>query len=181
MRLFSWFCRPARPHGPGLNKNSLLFAVSDIPILPTVSAKITFQEFEFKSDLPESLFQVPAHYHEDQYRFPDLWRNCAPLDMPRRCPVVAPCSGHSRSHLWLSHTRGDQFLVLDRVLPLLQLAKLIGIAMMNLLIFSASVLILELWVLSFSLKLWTAFHCPKLLVCVARILTCNEFCSTSYQ
>ncbi|KAA0200614.1 hypothetical protein HAZT_HAZT003291 [Hyalella azteca] len=44
----------------------------DIPILPTVSAKITFQEFEFRPDLPDSLFTIPPHYIEDQYRFPDL-------------------------------------------------------------------------------------------------------------
>ncbi|XP_065349215.1 ankyrin repeat domain-containing protein 13C-B isoform X1 [Cloeon dipterum] len=44
----------------------------DIPILPTVTAKITFQQFDFKSDIPRELFEVPANYHEDPTRFPDL-------------------------------------------------------------------------------------------------------------
>lgn len=46
----------------------------DIPILPTVSAKITFQEFAFKDDIPDSYFEVPATYKEDPNRFPELWR-----------------------------------------------------------------------------------------------------------
>ncbi|KAL7291396.1 hypothetical protein TKK_0014989 [Trichogramma kaykai] len=37
----------------------------DIPILPTVSAKITFQEFIFKNDICPDLFQVPTDYFED--------------------------------------------------------------------------------------------------------------------
>ncbi|CAL4146812.1 unnamed protein product, partial [Meganyctiphanes norvegica] len=44
----------------------------DIPILPTVSAKITFQEFAFREDIPESLFELPNDYREDPFRFPDL-------------------------------------------------------------------------------------------------------------
>ncbi|XP_059488766.1 ankyrin repeat domain-containing protein 13C-B [Neocloeon triangulifer] len=44
----------------------------DIPILPTVTAKITFQQFTFKSDIPPELFEVPPNYHEDPTRFPDL-------------------------------------------------------------------------------------------------------------
>ncbi|KAG8222152.1 hypothetical protein J437_LFUL000734 [Ladona fulva] len=44
----------------------------DIPILPTVTAKITFQEFEFRDDLSPELFQIPPHYIEDPMRFPDL-------------------------------------------------------------------------------------------------------------
>ncbi|XP_014235734.1 ankyrin repeat domain-containing protein 13C isoform X2 [Trichogramma pretiosum] len=44
----------------------------DIPILPTVSAKITFQEFIFKNDICPDLFQVPTDYFEDPMRFPDL-------------------------------------------------------------------------------------------------------------
>lgn len=44
----------------------------DIPILPTVSAKITFQAFEFRDDIDSNLFEVPANYVEDPSRFPDL-------------------------------------------------------------------------------------------------------------
>ncbi|CAB0038436.1 unnamed protein product [Trichogramma brassicae] len=40
----------------------------DIPILPTVSAKITFQEFIFKNDICPDLFQVPTDYFEDPMR-----------------------------------------------------------------------------------------------------------------
>lgn len=44
----------------------------DIPVLPTVSAKITFQEFHFRQDVPEDLFRVPDDYIEDPNRFPDF-------------------------------------------------------------------------------------------------------------
>ncbi|XP_012147830.1 ankyrin repeat domain-containing protein 13C isoform X2 [Megachile rotundata] len=44
----------------------------DIPILPTVTAKITFQEFAFRNDIDPHLFQVPSDYFEDPMRFPDL-------------------------------------------------------------------------------------------------------------
>lgn len=44
----------------------------DIPILPTVTAKITFQEFVFRNDIQPELFQVPSDYFEDPMRFPDL-------------------------------------------------------------------------------------------------------------
>ncbi|XP_054275927.1 ankyrin repeat domain-containing protein 13C-A-like isoform X2 [Macrosteles quadrilineatus] len=37
----------------------------DIPILPTVTAKITFQEFAFKNDIPPDLFEIPSHFIED--------------------------------------------------------------------------------------------------------------------
>lgn len=44
----------------------------DIPILPTVTAKITFQEFAFRDDIKAELFEVPEHYVEDPTRFPEL-------------------------------------------------------------------------------------------------------------
>lgn len=44
----------------------------DIPILPTVTAKITFQKFDFRDDIPEELFVIPEDYVEDPLRFPDL-------------------------------------------------------------------------------------------------------------
>lgn len=39
----------------------------DIPILPTVSAKITCQKFEFMDPDPK-LFEIPANYVEDSMR-----------------------------------------------------------------------------------------------------------------
>ncbi|XP_055305681.1 ankyrin repeat domain-containing protein 13C isoform X2 [Sitodiplosis mosellana] len=44
----------------------------DIPILPTVSAKITFQKFEFRDNISPDLFEIPNEYTEDSMRFPDL-------------------------------------------------------------------------------------------------------------
>lgn len=44
----------------------------ELPILPTVTAKITFQEFEFRNDVPNSMFGIPDDYIEDPTRFPDL-------------------------------------------------------------------------------------------------------------
>ncbi|XP_077294218.1 ankyrin repeat domain-containing protein 13C [Arctopsyche grandis] len=44
----------------------------DIPILPTVTAKITFQEFEFREGITADMFQIPPDYEEDPFRFPDL-------------------------------------------------------------------------------------------------------------
>lgn len=40
----------------------------EIPILPTVTAKITFQQFEFRDDIPKDLFTVPKGYVEDPTR-----------------------------------------------------------------------------------------------------------------
>lgn len=40
----------------------------DIPILPTVSAKITFQKFEFRDNINAELFDVPIAYTEDSMR-----------------------------------------------------------------------------------------------------------------
>lgn len=44
----------------------------DIPILPTVTAKVTFQDFAFRNDINPELFQIPTDYFEDPCRFPDL-------------------------------------------------------------------------------------------------------------
>ncbi|XP_018915986.2 ankyrin repeat domain-containing protein 13C [Bemisia tabaci] len=44
----------------------------DIPVLATVTATITFQEFSFRNDIPSELFEIPVHYVEDPHRFPDL-------------------------------------------------------------------------------------------------------------
>ena len=34
----------------------------DLPVFPSVKATVSFPEFEFKSDLPDSMFTVPADY-----------------------------------------------------------------------------------------------------------------------
>nr|XP_037288194.1 ankyrin repeat domain-containing protein 13C-like [Rhipicephalus microplus] len=44
----------------------------DIPILPTVTARITFQDFEFRDNIDDALFEIPSNYSEDRNRFPDL-------------------------------------------------------------------------------------------------------------
>ena len=46
----------------------------DIPVLPTVSARVTFHDFEWKENadnrLSDDLFSVPTGYTEDPSRFP---------------------------------------------------------------------------------------------------------------
>ncbi|VIO92987.1 conserved hypothetical protein,hypothetical protein [Brugia malayi] len=44
----------------------------EIPILPTISAKVTFQKFMFRNDLTPKIFKIPKSYQEDANRFPDL-------------------------------------------------------------------------------------------------------------
>lgn len=44
----------------------------EIPVLHTVTAKITFQKFEFRDNIPAKLFEIPAQYWEDVRRFQDL-------------------------------------------------------------------------------------------------------------
>jgi len=41
-------------------------------VFPTVTAKVTFNSFEWRENLDESLFIIPSHYREDPKRFPDL-------------------------------------------------------------------------------------------------------------
>ena len=45
----------------------------NIPVLPTVSAKVTFTDFKWTdagdSDQEKEKFQVPSHYSLDPYRF----------------------------------------------------------------------------------------------------------------
>jgi len=58
------FCRLKLPPG---------FPVKiEIPLLPTVSAKVTFQKLHFRTDLQDSLFRVPKNYREEVGHFPDL-------------------------------------------------------------------------------------------------------------
>uniref|UniRef100_A0A667ZQT1 Ankyrin repeat domain-containing protein 13C-like n=1 Tax=Myripristis murdjan TaxID=586833 RepID=A0A667ZQT1_9TELE len=43
----------------------------DIPVFPTITATVTFQEFRY-DEFEESIFSIPAEYKEDPSRFPDL-------------------------------------------------------------------------------------------------------------
>lgn len=52
----------------------LLFSFSclaDIPVFPTITATVTFQEFRY-DEFDESIFFTPDEYKEDPSRFPDL-------------------------------------------------------------------------------------------------------------
>lgn len=44
----------------------------DVPIIPTISAKVTFLDFQFTNDLREEDFKIPVDYLEDRGRFPRL-------------------------------------------------------------------------------------------------------------
>lgn len=41
----------------------------DIPIIPAIMAKITFQEFSFRNDIDPMLFKIPSNYDEDPMRY----------------------------------------------------------------------------------------------------------------
>ncbi|XP_053738626.1 ankyrin repeat domain-containing protein 13C-A-like isoform X2 [Synchiropus splendidus] len=43
----------------------------DIPVFPTITATVTFQEFRYDT-FEDSIFHIPAEYKEDPSRFPDL-------------------------------------------------------------------------------------------------------------
>uniref|UniRef100_H3CSX1 Ankyrin repeat domain 13C n=1 Tax=Tetraodon nigroviridis TaxID=99883 RepID=H3CSX1_TETNG len=43
----------------------------DIPVFPTITATVTFQEFHY-DEFEESIFFIPEKYKEDPSRFPDL-------------------------------------------------------------------------------------------------------------
>uniref|UniRef100_A0A914YFE4 Ankyrin repeat domain-containing protein 13C n=1 Tax=Panagrolaimus superbus TaxID=310955 RepID=A0A914YFE4_9BILA len=58
------FCEGRMPHG---------FPVRlEIPLLPTITAKITFQKFQWCDNLSMKFFRVPRSYTEDTNRFPEL-------------------------------------------------------------------------------------------------------------
>lgn len=48
------------------------YFIPEIPVLPTISAKVTFQKFMFRSDLTPKMFKIPKSYREDASRFPDF-------------------------------------------------------------------------------------------------------------
>ncbi|KAJ7419639.1 Ankyrin repeat domain-containing protein 13C [Willisornis vidua] len=43
----------------------------DIPVFPTITATVTFQEFRY-DEFDDSIFTIPGDYKEDPSRFPDL-------------------------------------------------------------------------------------------------------------
>lgn len=43
----------------------------DIPVFPTITATVTFQEFRY-DEFDSSIFTIPDDYKEDPSRFPDL-------------------------------------------------------------------------------------------------------------
>lgn len=45
---------------------------AEIPVLPTITAQATFQDFVVKDDIPAQLFLIPREYKEDPSRFPDI-------------------------------------------------------------------------------------------------------------
>nr|CAD7455552.1 unnamed protein product [Timema tahoe] len=55
------------------SKTAFIWRATDIPILPTVTAKITFQEFAFRNDVKPELFEIPKNYVEDPTRFVKDW------------------------------------------------------------------------------------------------------------
>lgn len=44
----------------------------EIPVFPTVTAKVTFQQFKWDDTLSDDLFIIPTDYKEDPNRFPEL-------------------------------------------------------------------------------------------------------------
>lgn len=46
-------------------------SLADIPVFPTITATVTFQEFRY-DEFEESIFVIPDKYKEDPSRFPDL-------------------------------------------------------------------------------------------------------------
>eukprot|EP00105_Crassostrea_gigas_P018922 XP_011437185.1 PREDICTED: ankyrin repeat domain-containing protein 13C-B [Crassostrea gigas] len=44
----------------------------EIPVFPTVTAKVTFTSFDWRDDIDDAMFVVPPNYRENPNRFPDL-------------------------------------------------------------------------------------------------------------
>lgn len=72
-------CEWASFRGKDHRKKTCFFVLSfsssclaDIPVFPTITATVTFQEFRYDK-FDESIFLIPAEYKEDPSRFPDLW------------------------------------------------------------------------------------------------------------
>jgi len=44
----------------------------EIPVFPTITARVTFRDFKTCDKIPASMFFIPRDYKEDPNRFPDL-------------------------------------------------------------------------------------------------------------
>ena len=57
----------------------VFLSLADIPVFPTITATVTFQEFRY-DEFEESIFYIPHKYKEDPCRFPNLWsvHTCRP-------------------------------------------------------------------------------------------------------
>ncbi|PKU30571.1 ankyrin repeat domain-containing protein 13c [Limosa lapponica baueri] len=53
------------------NKAIMESLSKDIPVFPTITATVTFQEFRY-DEFDDSIFTIPDDYKEDPSRFPDL-------------------------------------------------------------------------------------------------------------
>ncbi|XP_038049547.1 ankyrin repeat domain-containing protein 13C-like isoform X2 [Patiria miniata] len=44
----------------------------DVPVLPTITARVTFHDFQYRDNISPSLFKIPRDYTQDASRFPEL-------------------------------------------------------------------------------------------------------------
>lgn len=49
----------------------VVVSLTDIPVFPTITATVTFQEFRY-DEFQDCIFFIPDKYIEDPSRFPDL-------------------------------------------------------------------------------------------------------------
>lgn len=57
-----------------MNLTYIFFPSLEIPVFPTVTAKVTFTSFDWRDDIDSSMFVIPQHYREKPDRFSDLWQ-----------------------------------------------------------------------------------------------------------
>ena len=91
----------------------------DIPVLPTVSARVTFHDFEWRNEgnvLPDSSFNIPEGYVEDPSRFPDLWHvdEVGLLNLEDRVPWVP--QHKTRSISWRNSVKSQHQQDITRAL-----------------------------------------------------------------
>ena len=54
-----------------INGAIIFFCVLEIPVLPTITAKITFQGFDWSTDLDDSLFLIPEDFNVSDLKY--IW------------------------------------------------------------------------------------------------------------
>ena len=88
----------------------MLRLFSDIPLIPAITAQITFQDFYFDNSHPSHLFRVPDDYTEDPARsVPLLPLPADPYPTPTRASCL--CSGCQTT------MRGDPARSVDQTQP----------------------------------------------------------------